>query len=79
MKLRISWAALVLTLAALLALDAKAAVQPGHACHLRGSEEALRCHEVSVPLDPQHKDAGRLSLHVAVAPALRPIPHTQTV
>jgi pimeloyl-ACP methyl ester carboxylesterase len=79
MKLRISWAALVLTLATLLALDAKAAVQPGHACHLKGSEEALRCHQVSVPLDPQHKDAGQLALHVAVAPAFRPIPNSDPV
>lgn len=79
MKLRISWAALVLTLAALMALDAKAAVQPGSACHLRGSEEALRCHEISVPLDPQHKEAGQLKLHVAVAPAFRPIPNSDPV
>jgi len=79
MKLRISWAALVLTLAALMALDAKAAVQPGRACHLRGSEEALRCHEISVPLDPQHKDAGQLTLHVSVAPAFRPVPNSDPV
>lgn len=79
MKLRISWAALALTLTALLALDAKAAMQPGRACHLRGSEEALRCHDVNVPLDPQHKDAGQLALHVAVAPAFRPIPNSDPV
>jgi len=79
MKLRVSWAALVLTLAALMALDAKAAVQPGRGCHLPGSEEALRCHEINVPLDPQHKDAGRIKLHVAVAPAFRPVPNGDPV
>lgn len=79
MKLRISWTALVLTLATLLALDAKAAAQPGRGCHLRGSEEALRCHGINVPLDPQRKDAGQLKLHVAVAPAFRPVPNSDPV
>lgn len=79
MKLRISWAALVLTLSALLALDAKAAMQPGRGCHLRGSEEALRCHDINVPLDPQRKEAGQLKLHVAVAPAFRPVPNSDPV
>ncbi|XLZ72103.1 alpha/beta hydrolase [Massilia sp. SR12] len=79
MKLRVSWSALVLTLAALLALDAKAAAQPGRGCHLRGSEESLRCHDINVPLDPQRKDAGQLKLHVAVAPAFRPVPNSDPV
>ena len=79
MKLRISWAALVLTLAALLAFDAKAVTQPGRGCHLRGSEEALRCHDIDVPLEPQRKDGGTIKLHVAVAPALRPVPDSDPV
>ncbi|WP_342119635.1 alpha/beta fold hydrolase [Pseudoduganella sp. OTU4001] len=79
MKLRISWTALVLTLAALLAIDAKAAAQPGRGCHLRGSEEALRCHDINVPLDPQRKDAGQFKLHVAVAPSFRPVPNSDPV
>ncbi|WP_035374839.1 alpha/beta hydrolase [Pseudoduganella violaceinigra] len=79
MKLRVSWVALALTLLALMALDAKAAAQSGRGCHLRGSEEALRCHDISVPLDPQRKDAGQLKLHVAVAPAFRPVPNSDPV
>ncbi|MCE3261813.1 MAG: hypothetical protein K0R43_892 [Pseudoduganella sp.] len=79
MKLRISWTALVLTLGVLLAVDAKAAAQPGRGCHLRGSEEALRCHDINVPLDPQRKEAGQLKLHVAVAPAFRPVPNSDPV
>ncbi|WP_342118758.1 alpha/beta fold hydrolase [Pseudoduganella sp. OTU4001] len=59
----------VLALAALLA-PALALAQSGRDCHLPGTEEALRCHRLAVPLD--HNTPGAtLSLHVVVAPALR--------
>jgi pimeloyl-ACP methyl ester carboxylesterase len=63
---------LMLLALALLPLAASAAVTPapGKDCHLPGTEEALRCLRVDVPLN--YKQAGAtLSLHVAVAPALR--------
>ncbi|MCE3264756.1 MAG: hypothetical protein K0R43_3835 [Pseudoduganella sp.] len=59
----------VLVLAALLA-PALALAQPGKDCHLPGTEESLRCMRLNVPLD-HHARGATLSLHVAVAPALR--------
>lgn len=66
---------LVRTFAALLGLlpalaGAAAAPTPGKDCHLPGTEEALRCLRLDVPLDYQQPGA-MLSLHVVVAPALR--------
>lgn len=73
MKLRISWEALALAIAASCVLAVEAAPMPGQDCHLRGSEEALRCHSIAAPLDPQRPAAGQLQLHVTVAPAFRPM------
>lgn len=73
MKYCISRAVLALTLAAGPVFQAEAATVAGRDCHLRGSEEALRCHSIAVPLDPQRQAAGQLQLHVTVAPAFRPV------
>ncbi len=63
-----------------LLLPAAVAAQPPAAgaqlagmrtCHLPGSEDALRCATVAVPLDHADPRAGKLNLHVAIAPALR--------
>jgi len=64
-----------LMLASLLTLTlslapALAVAQPGKDCHLPGTEESLRCLRLAVPLDHQAPGA-TLSLHIAVAPALR--------
>ncbi|MFP5390770.1 MAG: alpha/beta fold hydrolase [Gammaproteobacteria bacterium] len=45
--------------------------QQGRSCHLPGIEEALRCARVDVPLDYQNTGAGKLALHVTIAPAFR--------
>jgi pimeloyl-ACP methyl ester carboxylesterase len=50
---------------------AHASVLQGRSCHLPGSEEALRCIKLPVPLDYAKPDAGRIELHVTVAPAFR--------
>jgi pimeloyl-ACP methyl ester carboxylesterase len=71
MESRISWAAFALAWAIASFFPAVAATLPGRDCHLRGSEEALRCHTIAVPLDPQRKDGAQLQLHVTVAPAFR--------
>jgi pimeloyl-ACP methyl ester carboxylesterase len=55
---------------ALALLPALAVAAPGKDCHLPGAEEALRCLRLDVPLD-YTKPGATLSLHVAVAPALR--------
>jgi pimeloyl-ACP methyl ester carboxylesterase len=46
------------------------AAQP-RTCHLPGSEEALRCLNVPVPLDYAAANGASLKLHVTVAPAFR--------
>lgn len=63
-----------LILAAALALLPAAgawAAPAARSCHLPGSEDALRCTRVEVPLDYRNPAAGKLALHVAVAPAYR--------
>ena len=42
-----------------------------HPCHLPGVEEPLRCLSLEVPLDRSRPGAGKLKLHVTVAPAFR--------
>ncbi|KQQ87399.1 alpha/beta fold hydrolase [Massilia sp. Leaf139] len=69
MKFRISWA--VLALMFYVPAWAQAA-SAGRECHLPGSKEALRCHAVAVPLDPQQPGGAQLKIHVTVAPAFRP-------
>ncbi|MQA39793.1 alpha/beta fold hydrolase [Rugamonas aquatica] len=71
MKRWISWAAFALFFAAAPGFAATTALQSSRDCHLRGSEEALRCHVIPVPLDPGRKDGEQLPLHVTVAPAYR--------
>lgn len=56
-------------LSLLCAAGAAAAFDAGQTCHLPGQRDALRCLRIDVP-----RDAGRggtVSLHVAVAPAVR--------
>ncbi len=50
---------------------AKPVAQQGRSCHLPGSEEALRCIEVSLPLDYAKPGGPALKVHVTVAPAYR--------
>ncbi len=71
MKIRISRAVLVLLFVASPVFAMMAIAQPGQDCHLRGSEGALRCHAVGVPLDPHQPGGAQLQLHVTVAPAFR--------
>jgi len=73
MKLRISWAVLVLIscIAAYANAATAVATSVGRECHLPGSKETLRCHAVAVPLDPQRPAGPQLQLHVTVAPAFR--------
>ena len=47
------------------------AMQIGRVCHLPGYDQALRCSEINVPLDYHHPEAGKLALHITLAPALR--------
>ncbi len=65
---------LLATLTSILLVPALALAQPpvqaGKNCHLPGTEEALRCIRLTVPLD-HHAPGATLNLHVAVAPALR--------
>ena len=60
---------------AALALATGASAKPvalqGKSCHLPGSEEALRCITLSVPLDYANPSGPALKLHVTVAPAFR--------
>ena len=67
-------AALALTLAVTCAApsaSAAVAARQGRNCHLPGSEEALRCVSVTVPLDYARPQAGAIALHVTLAPAFR--------
>lgn len=69
--------ALLALLVSSAATAAGAPAAPGSAkpvartCHLPGTEEALRCLAVQVPLDYARPDAGSLKIHVTVAPAFR--------
>lgn len=47
------------------------ALQTGHACHLPGYDQTLRCTDVNVPLDYHHPEGAKLAIHVTLAPALR--------
>jgi pimeloyl-ACP methyl ester carboxylesterase len=64
---------LTASLCALLAgaAGARPQTQHGSNCHLPGSEEALRCVTLAVPLDYTKPAADQLRLHVTVAPAFR--------
>ncbi|WP_426209968.1 alpha/beta fold hydrolase [Massilia sp. TWP1-3-3] len=64
---------LTFSLCALLAFPAgaKPVSQQGRSCHLPGSEEALRCVTVPLPLDYAKPAGPTLKLHVTVAPAFR--------
>lgn len=66
---------LILTASILALLAAPASAKPvalqGKSCHLPGSEEALRCITLPVPLDYANPAAGSITLHVTVAPAFR--------
>ena len=70
MKLRISWALLVLMFYIPAWVHAAAS---GRECHLPGNKEPLRCHTVAVPLDPQRPTGTQLNIHVTVAPAYRQV------
>lgn len=63
---------LLATLFAMFLAPALAHAQshPGKDCHLPGTEEALRCIRLTVPLD-HHAPGATINLHVTVAPALR--------
>ncbi|MDC8759165.1 alpha/beta fold hydrolase [Janthinobacterium fluminis] len=61
---------LALTLSAALAHAAPVS-EAGRSCHLPGSEDALRCVTVTVPLDYAQPGGATLALHVTVAPAFR--------
>ncbi|MES2320574.1 MAG: alpha/beta hydrolase [Pseudomonadota bacterium] len=50
---------------------AKSVAQQGRSCHLPGSEEALRCVALRVPLDYARRNGESLPLHVTIAPAFR--------
>ncbi len=50
---------------------APASSQPGHSCHLPGYDQTLRCIDVMVPVDYQHAEDAKMTLHVTLAPALR--------
>ncbi|GAB3398280.1 alpha/beta hydrolase [Massilia agilis] len=63
---------LATALALLLATPARATEPPSErTCHLPGSEDALRCMTLPVPLDYGKPGAGTLRLHVTVARAYR--------
>ncbi|WP_028102307.1 alpha/beta hydrolase [Pseudoduganella violaceinigra] len=57
-------------LLALMLAPVLAMAQPGKDCHLPGTEESLKCVRLAVPLD-HHAPGATLTLHVAVASALR--------
>ncbi len=72
MKFRFSLAAALLSIScSSLAAGALPPSQQGKSCHLPGSEEALRCIQIPVPLEPAKPKGGQLPLHVTVAPAFR--------
>ncbi|MFM9437169.1 pimeloyl-ACP methyl ester carboxylesterase [Janthinobacterium sp. CG_23.3] len=72
MTYRLNLPAILLALACAVPLaQAVPAAQKGRSCHLPGSEEALRCVSVAVPLDYARPGAGTIALHVTLAPALR--------
>ena len=64
---------LTASLCALLAAgaSAKPVSNQGRSCHLPGSEEALRCVTLALPLDYAKPSGPTLNLHVTVAPAFR--------
>ncbi|MGZ8290281.1 MAG: alpha/beta fold hydrolase [Telluria sp.] len=51
--------------------SAAPSTEAGRSCHLPGSDEALRCLKVPVPLDYANPAAGKLEVHVTLAPAFR--------
>ena len=53
------------------AVRAAQPAQPGHACHLPGVEEALRCLSVTVPRNYGAPNGPAMPIHVTVAPAFR--------
>jgi len=59
------------TAGAAAAEPARPAPPAARGCHLPGTEDALRCFSVSVPLDYAKPAAGKLTIHVTVAPAFR--------
>ena len=65
----------ILTASLLVLLACPAGAKPvalqGKSCHLPGSEEALRCITLPVPLDYASAAGPTLKLHVTVAPAYR--------
>lgn len=73
MKSRLILSTSLLVLHTLLAASASAkpVAQQGRSCHLPGSEEALRCIEVPLPLDYTKPNGASLKVHVTVAPAFR--------
>jgi pimeloyl-ACP methyl ester carboxylesterase len=72
-KCRLDLSAALLALAVLSAPAARAVpgAQQGRSCHLPGSEEALRCVSVAVPLDYARPGGASIALHVTLAPAFR--------
>ena len=50
---------------------AKPVAQQGRSCHLPGSEEALRCITLALPLEYAKPQAEKVRLHITVAPAFR--------
>ena len=64
-------ALLALLFSGAAAAAAPAAPSAARTCHLPGTEGALNCHSVPVPLDYAKPAAGSLKIHVAVAPAFR--------
>ena len=74
MKIRsilLSLCALLLSQAAHAAPAAAPGASGARNCHLPGSEDILRCLALPVPLDYARPDAGKIKLHVTVAPAFR--------
>ncbi len=70
MKIKPILTASLLALACVNAL-AKPVSQQGSSCHLPGSEEALRCIKLALPLDYAKPAGPKLNVHVTVAPAFR--------
>lgn len=64
-------AALLLSSVVHAAPAAPSAPASARTCHLPGSEDALRCVSVPVPLDYARPGAGNLKIHVTVAPSFR--------
>ncbi|WP_229459324.1 alpha/beta fold hydrolase [Massilia cavernae] len=72
MKFRTRLTALLipLLLSAPLA-HAAAAANAGRSCHLPGTDEAMRCIKVPVPVDYARPDGAKMDIHVTLAPAFR--------